>query len=133
MLKEVEADQVLQSEQPTELEISLAEFDKIVEQKKALDRLLVNPDFQLIIVNGYLEEDFDRLSELLKNSVVNAQVVKERATIVDKIVAKGLLENWLKTLQDRTEGIDNPEMRRELVKQLEDLEAEKEALKAEEE
>ena len=126
MLQEVNTDQVLESEQPTELEVSLAEFDKIVEQKKALDRLMVNTDFQTIIVNGYLEEDFDRLSNLLKNPGVNGKVVEDRTIIVDKIVAKGLLENWLKSLIDTTEGIDNPEMRVELVKQHEQLLAEQE-------
>ena len=133
MLKEVNADQILQSEQPTELEVSLAEFDKIVEQKKALDRLLVNEDFQTIIVSGYLEEDFDRLSNLLKNPSVNGKVVESRTIIVDKIVAKGLLENWLKSLVDTTQGLDNPEMRAELVREGQKLQEEAEALEAEEE
>ena len=123
MLQEVNSDQVLQSEEPSALEVSLAEFDKIVEQKKALDRLMVNPDFQTIIVSGYLEEDFDRLSNLLKNPGVNSKVVDSRTIIVDKIVAKGLLENWLESLVQTTEGIDNPEIRVQLIKEQEELEA----------
>ncbi len=119
MLKEVDADQVFAPEQPTELEVTMEQFDKMVEQKKALDRLLVNPDFQSIIVEGYLEADHDRLAGLLKNPSVNGKIVADRAIIVDKIVAKGLLENWLETLKNTTEGIDNPEQRIELLKQLE--------------
>ncbi len=122
-MQEVNSDQVLANEEPSALEVSLAEFDKIVEQKKALDRLMVNPDFQTIIVSGYLEEDFDRLSNLLKNPGVNSKVVDSRTIIVDKIVAKGLLENWLESLVQTTEGIDNPEIRVQLIKEQEELEA----------
>ena len=60
-------------------------------------------------------------------------MVGDRTIIVDKIVAKGLLENWLKVLVDSTEGIDNPEMRIELVKQQEQLAAEQAELDVEEE
>jgi hypothetical protein len=122
MLEEVESSQIFKSEEPTEIEVTLAEFDKMVEQKKALDRLLVNPDFQAIIVKGYLEDDYNRLADLLKNTVVNRKVVEDRAIIVDKMVSKGYLENWIATLQKTTEGIDNPEQRAALVKELENLE-----------
>ena len=128
MLEEVSGKQIFGNEQPTELEVSLAEFDKAVEQRKALMRLLDNEDFKAIVVEGYLEDDYHRLSDLLKNTSVNKRVVEDRQIIVDKIVAKGYLDNWLESLVKTTAGIDNPETRVELVKQLEAMEAEQEAL-----
>ena len=122
MLEEVNSSQIFEGEEPTEIEVTLAQFDTMVEQKKALDRLLVNPDFQRVIVTGYLEEDYTRLADLLKNPSVNKKIVEDRAVIVDKIVAKGYLENFIATLQRTTEGIDNPEQRALLVKELSALE-----------
>ncbi len=118
MLEEVNSSQIFEGEEPTEIEVTLAQFDAMVEQKKALDRLLINPDFHAVIVTGYLEEDYNRLSDLLKNPTINKKIVEDRAVIVDKIVAKGYLENYIATLQKTTEGIDNPENRVLLVKEL---------------
>lgn len=121
MLEEVNNSQIFEGEEPTEIEVTLAQFDAMVEQKKALDRLLINPDFQAIVVTGYLEEDYTRLADLLKNPSINKKVVEDRAVIVDKIVAKGYLENFIATLQKTTEGIDDPEQRVQLVKELDAL------------
>ena len=118
MLEEVNNSQIFKGEEPTEIEVTLAQFDAMVEQKKALDRLLTNPDFQSVIVTGYLEDDYTRLADLLKNPSVNKKIVEDRAVIVDKIVAKGYLENYIATLQKTTEGLDNPEQRVLLVKEL---------------
>ena len=125
MLKEVSGKEVLSDEQPQTLEVTLAEFDRAVEQRKSLVRLMANEDFQAIVVHGYLEEDYHRLSDLLKNTSINSRVVADRQIIVDKIVAKGYLDNWLESLLKSTAGIDNPETRVELLNQLEELEAEK--------
>lgn len=119
MLEEVNSSQILEDEQPNVMEVTLADFDRMVKQKHDLDKLLAMPEFQSIIVEGYLEEDFTRLSELLKNVKVNSKLVEDRAIIVDKIVAKGYLENFIKMLVINTEGIDNPEVRAALVKELE--------------
>ena len=131
MLKEVSGEEVFGKEQPNELEVSLAEFDKMVKQKKLLDELLASEAFQVIIVEGYLEDDYERLTGLLKNTSVNSKVVQERQIIVDKIVSKGYLENWLETLVKNTNGIDNPEHRIQLLKQLAEVEAEQEELNEE--
>jgi len=90
--------------------------------------LLASEAFQVIIVEGYLEDDYERLTALLKNTSVNSKVVQERQIIVDKIVSKGYLENWLEQLSINTKGIDNPEHRTELLKQLSEVEAEQEML-----
>jgi len=128
MLKEISGKEIFGEEQPSEIEVSLAEFDKAVEQRKALVRLVENKDFISIIVDGYLEEDYHRLSDLLKNTSVNSRVVADRQIIVDKIVAKGYLDNWIEGLLKTTSGIDNPETRVELVNQLAEIEKEREEL-----
>ena len=131
MLKEVSGEEIFGKEQPSEIEVSLAEFDKMVKQKKLLDELLASEAFQVIIVEGYLEDDYERLTGLLKNTSVNQRVVQERQIIVDKIVSKGYLENWLETLVKNTNGIDDPEHRTQLLKQLAEVEAEQETLNEE--
>lgn len=133
MLKEVSAEEVFSDEQPSnELEVTLQEFDDMVADYIAIKELVQDPNFQRVIIKGYLEEDYDRLTELLKNSGMNTQVSRERPIIVDKITAKGALENWLETTLQSGSGLDNPEQRVQLVKELEAQMAEQERLEDEE-
>jgi len=127
MLEEVSAEQIFGKEQPNnELEVTLKEFDDMVDDYKAIKELVASANFQRVIVKGYLEEDYDRLTDLLKNSGMNTQVSRERPIIVDKITAKGALENWLETTLKMGEGIDNPEQRVQLIKATEEAIREKE-------
>lgn len=116
-MQEVSASQAFTDEQPS-MEVSLQEFDELVEKYKAYKRLVANEDFKRIIVEEYLTEDFNRLSGLLK-VVNNKNVVAARDKIVEKIVAKGHLENYLNEIEQGLHGIDNPEQRVALVKELE--------------
>jgi len=120
MLEEVNSSQIFTDEQPRTLEVTLAEFDELVEDKRALDRLLENEDFKRIILDKYIEEDGARLGELLMSR--NQQVVKDRDIIVNKIVGKGYLKDFLKDMVNVLNGIDNPEQRVELIRQYRELE-----------
>ncbi len=131
MLEEVNGSQIFTDEQPQEmtLELTLAEFDEMVDKKRALDRLFENEDFKLIILDTYIKEDGARLGELLMSR--NQSVVKDRDIIVSKIIGKGYLKDFLKDMSNVLNGIDNPEQRLELIKQFKEMEEEKERLEAE--
>ena len=117
MLREVNGDQVLAEEQPTTIEVTLKEFDELVVFKKALDALLVSPEYQAVIGKGYLKEDRDRLVGLLCSR--NQAAIRDKDVIVNKIQAKGYLEQWIESSLQGLDGIDNPRQREELVSQLE--------------
>ena len=120
MLQEVNS-QILTDEQPEQImEVTLQEFDELVLDKQALDRLLDNSDFERIVINKYFMLEFERLSGLLKSK--NPAVVKDRETIVAKIVAIGYMEQFIKSLGINLTGIDNPEQRLELLRQIEEFE-----------
>lgn len=116
-MQEQSASQVFTDEQPM-LELELEQFDSMVLKKQAFDRLMLNPDFKLIILDDYLEEDFMRNAGLLK-VMNNKGVVAAKDRIVEKIYAKGHLETWMKEIETTLKGIDNPEQRIEFVRQLE--------------
>lgn len=119
MLEEVNKSQIFEPEQPDIIEVSLREFDEMVRQKKLLDELINFPAFQEIIMGGYIDEDHIRLAGLLKNETQNVKVREDRAIIVEKMYAKGYLENWLTAMVNRTRGIDNPAQRLALIAELE--------------
>ena len=122
MLEEVNS-QILTDEKPEQImEVTLREFDELVEDKKALDRMLANPDFNRIVVNKYFMLEFERLSGLLKSN--NSAVVKDREVIVAKIVAIGYMEQFIQSLATNLTGLDNPEQRIELLSQIAAYEAE---------
>lgn len=132
-MEEVNSSQILHPEQPDIVEVTLAEFDEMVRQKKLLDELIESEAFQEIIMKGYIADDTERLAGLLKNETQNVKVKQDRDIIVEKIYAKGYLENWLQAMVNRTAGIDNPEQRTQLVKELEQMREEEEKALAEQE
>lgn len=115
-MEEVNSSQIFEDEQSNVIEVTLKEFDEMVALKKSLDRLNSNPDFISVIREGYLEADAIRLLGFLKGR--NVQALKDRDVIVEKIAAKGILEYYLKELNANLTGIDNPEQRLELERQL---------------
>lgn len=118
MLEEVQSDQALAQEQPIEIEVTLAEFDERVELKKSFDRLLENPDYQLVIGKFFLVDDRDRLVGLLCSR--NVAAIKEKDIIVNKIQAKGYLEQWIESTCQSLYGIDDPRNREALLQALEE-------------
>lgn len=117
MLQEVDSTQILSDEQPQVMEVTLQEFDELVLDKKALDRLIENPDFNRIIVGKYFVLEFERLAGLIKST--NRQAIKDRDVIVEKIAGIGHMESFIKQIQTNLTGIDNPEQRIELLRQVE--------------
>lgn len=118
MLEEVQSDQALAQEQPIEIEVTLAEFDERVELKKSIDRLLENPDYQKVIGKFFLVDDRDRLVGLLCSR--NVAAIKEKDIIVNKIQAKGYLEQWIESTCQALNGIDDPRNREALLQALEE-------------
>lgn len=120
MLKEVDSREIT-GEQPEQImEVTLQEFDELVLDKKALDALLVDENFNRIFGEKYFHLEFQRLSGLLKSR--NAKVIEDRGMIVEKIASIGHAENFLKQLLTNLKGIDNPEQRLELLRQIEEYE-----------
>jgi len=110
--------QILANEQPEMIEVTLKEFDELVLDKKALDRLIENPDFNRIIVGKYFVLEFERLAGLLKSS--NKSVQKDKDIIVEKIAGIGHIESFMKQLGNSLTGLDNPEQRVELLRQIDE-------------
>lgn len=125
MLEEVNIAQISNNEQPENtFEVTLAQFDALVEDKKALDRLLANPDFDRIINQRFLKDDGERLKDLLMSR--NLGAVRERDTIVSKIVGKGYFQHFIEDMKTSLHEIDNPQNREELVRELEAYQFEEE-------
>ena len=120
-MEEVDSSQIFADEQPDNvMEVTLQEFDDLVKSKKLLDELLASAAFNDIIVGKYFTLEHERLSGLLKSD--NSAVVKDRDVIVAKIVAIGYMEQFIKSLSVNMQGIDNPEQRIELIRQMEEYE-----------
>lgn len=118
-MQEVDSTQILNDEQPQVIEVTLEQFDELVLDKKRLDALLEMKEFQSIIMEKYCTHEFERLSGLLKSP--NVQARRDRDIIVEKIAAIGHLETWLKQMEVNLQGIDNPEQRLELLRQIEEF------------
>ena len=116
-MQEVNSSQILPDEQP-QIEVTLQQFDELVLDKKALDRLIENPDFNRIIVGKYFDSEFSRLADLLKSN--HKAIIKDRDIVVEKICSIGHMENFIKNLLLTLNGLDNPEQRIELVRQQEE-------------
>lgn len=117
-MQEVNSSQILPDEQPEQIEVTLAQFDELVLDKQALDRLIENADFNRIIVGKYFDAEYRRLTDLLKSN--HSAIVKDRAIVVEKICSIGHMENFIKSLITNLIGIDNPEQRIELLRQIEE-------------
>lgn len=125
-MQEVTQSQILGEQPERIIEVSsIEEFDAMVSKKKSLDRLLENEDFKAIILGEYLTEDFIRLSEFLMSA--NRQAYKDRDMIVEKIAGKGHLKTFLSEMRQGLTGIDNPEERLRLLKDLEEEKSKSEA------
>ncbi|RLA66158.1 MAG: hypothetical protein DRQ78_04600 [Epsilonproteobacteria bacterium] len=111
--------QILADEQPQMIEVTLSEFDELVLDKKALDRLIENPDFNRIIIGKYFALESDRLVGLIKST--NTAAIRDRATIVEKLAGIGYMEAFLRQLGTSLTGIDNPEQRLELLRQIDEF------------
>ena len=116
-MQEVNSSQILPDEQP-QIEVTLQQFDELVLDKKALDRLIENPDFNRIMVGKYFDAEYHRLADLLKSN--HNAIVKDRDIVVEKICSIGHAENFMASLIVSLNGLDNPEQRIELVRQQEE-------------
>jgi len=123
-VEEVTGAQIFGSEEPNVVEVSLAEFDALVEKKKKLDRLIANEDFQAIVVEEYTIEEAKRLADWIRNPRGNHQGYKDRDQLVEGLAAIGRFERFINDMRVKLDGIDNPEHRAALVAELNGMESE---------
>ena len=117
-MEEVTSAQIF-GEEPNIVEVTLAEFDRQVEVKKALDKLLNSPEYKLIIDTVYCTEEADRLKDWIINPVGNKSGYESRDKIVEALAGIGHFQYFMSNLVAVSDGIDDPAQRTELLKQLE--------------
>lgn len=87
-------------------ELETAELEHEVMLGEALARLNQNPDFQVLILNGYLKE-----KALASVSLLSVPAIKDagrRPDIMEDLVASSNLSYWLQTVQQTYEAAIDP-------------------------
>lgn len=79
-----------------EIEVSMAGAKKVVAMGDALGRLMKNPDFKLLILDGYLKDEAVRLVHAKANPA--CQRADIQAAIVKDIDAIGSLDQYFRTV-----------------------------------
>lgn len=123
-MEEVTGSQIFGSEEPNVVEVSLAEFDALVDRKKSLDRLIANEDFQAIIMDEYVVQEAKRLADWIRNPKGNRQGYADRDKLVEGLASIGRFERFISDMATRLDGIDNPEQRKALIAELNGMESE---------
>jgi len=82
-----------------EIELNLAEAKTIVNRGDALERLLANPDFKEIVLDGYLEKEAVRLVHLKADH--SAQDAESQAAIVRQMDAIGSLTQYFNMVRQQ--------------------------------
>jgi hypothetical protein len=83
-----------------QIEITIEDCKVVVERGKALQRLLENPDFNSIIMKGYMEREAHRLTLMLADPA--CETVQGRENIVRDLSAIAQLNAHFRTI--RTAG-----------------------------
>lgn len=78
-----------------EIDMSLEEAKQHVAIGEAISALFKDPNFQMVFVKDYLEDEPIRLSKLLGDSSIRANE-RAFASTVDELKAVGLLDNHLR-------------------------------------
>jgi hypothetical protein len=86
-----------------QVEVTIEEAKEAVKQGDALDRLLNNPDFQEIIVRGYLREHAIDLVSL--KAAPGSQTADKQSDILRSMDAIGYLQQYLYMLQRKAEAM----------------------------
>ena len=85
-----------QERQMEEIEISMQEAKKHVERRAAVDRLRNNPDWKLVVEQGYFENEAIRL--VLLKADVSMQGDKEQGDIIRQIDSIGSFREYLRAI-----------------------------------
>ena len=78
----------------TEIEISIAHANELIAKKEAMDRLIANPDFALIITNGYFEKEASQL--VMSKGEPASQGTEPQERIMKQIDAIGMFRQYLR-------------------------------------
>lgn len=79
-----------------EIEVNIEQAKAWVEMVDALDRLQENPDFKLVITEGYLEKEAIRLTHLRGNPAMNTP--EQQASVLKEIDGIGAFLGYLRTV-----------------------------------
>lgn len=104
--------------QQHEINLTIEEANRLIAQAEALDRLVQNPDFQLVIQQAYIKEEPVRLASLLGDiggsyrwcpnnqalSLPPQQFVKMQADIERDIHSVGALQSFFRIVMWRAEN-----------------------------
>lgn len=82
-----------------QLDKSIRQSREVVDTGKALDRLLANPDFQTIVMKGYLEKEAVRLVHVKASS--DMQTPEKQEAILKQIDAIGTFIQYLTVVRLR--------------------------------
>jgi len=100
-------------------------IDHAIVMGQALNRLQSNPDFQAVIMNGYLKEKV--LASVSMLAVPQVKQRGERPDIMEDLVASSNLKFYFKMIEDRYTGAIDPVLSDEEQAELDAIEAEGEA------
>lgn len=85
-------------EQIQEVEIQLSESKAMIEDGKAIDRLLKNRDFKRIVMSGYFESEVKRLGLLISDP--NWQSPEQQQELISSLKGVGNLRHYLNTKKE---------------------------------
>jgi hypothetical protein len=106
------------SNQPIELET--ADIDHHIEMGECLQRLKQNPDFQKLIMDGYLKE-----KALASVSLLGVpQERDQRGSVLEDLVSTSNLGYWFMMIENFYEGAKNPTLSDDEEQELADAEVE---------
>lgn len=89
--------EILGNEGKNKYELAIEQYRKSIELGEALERLLNNPDFKLLIMGHYLH---DTPAELARVMVLVTRE-ESRKDITNEIIGVGALHKYLSTIKSR--------------------------------
>ena len=81
------------------IQITIAQAKEQIDLGKALERLQNNPDFQSLILQGYLKDHSARLGHLLSDP--NMQEKSKRKSVIKELEAVGNFMGYLRVTSQR--------------------------------
>lgn len=82
-----------------EIDLSIEQAKELIELGKALDRLLVGPDFKLVVLDGYFKDEASRV--VLMKAEPNMQNPAAQADLDRQIIAIGEFRQYLSNIRWR--------------------------------
>lgn len=81
-----------------EIHVTLEELEIFIRKGEALDRLLDNPDFQAVVMTGFVKEEAHRLALATGNPALEAP--EAQARLFDQVKAIGSFNAYLRQVHN---------------------------------